>query len=192
MFDFKEILETGTFLGNTTGHFAKLFSPPFTTSQVSIATCELDKRFHALALMRLKQFSHITFYQGDSRDFLGQLLPQDPNNLSLIYLDAHWHNDLPLRTELLIIKDKRPNSVILIDDFEVPGDSGYFYDNYGPGKALKFSDFQPEFKKLGFIPYSPRAKSNEETGARRGCVILALEGEMTKVLDKMTSICRAI
>jgi hypothetical protein len=29
----------------------------------------------------------------------------------------------------------------MIDDFEVPGDSGYAYDDYGPGKRLWFHDF---------------------------------------------------
>lgn len=186
-FDFTEVIETGTFLGDTTGYFARLFPSP-----VNVKTCELDKRFLTLAKLRLSEFSNITFYQGDSREFLSLHKPQNLNGLSLIYLDAHWHSDLPLRSELQIIKSNLANSVILIDDFEVPGDTGYHYDNYGRGRVLNFDNFLSEFRMSGFIPYGPSAKSSTETGARRGSVILALEGEITKVLDGMASISRVL
>ena len=55
---------------------------------------------------------------------------------TLFYLDAHWHEYLPLRDELEIALGQFANAVVLIDDFQVPDDPGYGFDDYGPGKTL--------------------------------------------------------
>jgi hypothetical protein len=52
------------------------------------------------------------------------------------HLDAHWEGDLPLQEEIEIILGRFPNFLIMIDDFRVPGDSGYGFDDYGRGKML--------------------------------------------------------
>jgi hypothetical protein len=36
-------------------------------------------------------------------------------------------------------------TVAMIDDFRVPGDEGYAYDDYGPGKALT-ADYLPTYR----------------------------------------------
>jgi hypothetical protein len=36
----------------------------------------------------------------------------------LVYLDAHWGDDLPLLDELEIVLKAKPEALILIDDFE--------------------------------------------------------------------------
>lgn len=62
----------------------------------------------------------------------------------------------------------------MIDDFQVPGDEGYSYDDYGPGKRLCLDYLQPlsQFKLTAFFPTLP---SREETGGKRGCVVLGDE-----------------
>ncbi|MGH7488291.1 MAG: hypothetical protein ACREMY_22235, partial [bacterium] len=63
-----------------------------------------------------------------------------------------------------------PRAVLMIDDFQVPGDPGYSFDDYGPGKALT-SEYLPELNGWGL--FYPCAPSSSETGARRGCAVLA-------------------
>ena len=71
------------------------------------------------------------------------------------YLDAHWNDDLPLADEIDIIFSRCPWAVVMIDDFEVPSDPGYQFDDYGPGKALVLGYIRPavlahELRALSF------------------------------------------
>jgi hypothetical protein len=86
-----------------------------------------------------------------------------------IYLDAHWEEDLPLREELEIIREAWDRAIVMIDDFAVPGDPGYGYDDYGSGKALE-QDYLPPMP--GWSLCYPAVPSAEETGERRGCSVL--------------------
>src|SRR5258705_166432 len=89
------------------------------------------------------------------------------------YLDAHWDADAPVREELRIIAGHRPDVVMMIDDFCVPDDAGYGFDaQYGPGKRLTMEDTGLRELK-GMEIFWPAARSSEETGERRGCVVLA-------------------
>jgi hypothetical protein len=67
-------------------------------------------------------------FDGPLRGFAGRTI--------LFYLDAHWNDDLPLEEELELIFSVHPHAVVMIDDFQVPDDPGYQFDEYGPGKAL--------------------------------------------------------
>ncbi|OSO90602.1 hypothetical protein B7O87_09280 [Cylindrospermopsis raciborskii CENA303] len=182
-FDFSIIIETGSFIGNTTGWFAELWGGE------KIHSCEIDPRFHALSQIRCANMN-ISFFMGDSRSFLENLRNSDISQIAFFYLDAHWGNDLPLKQELMIIKEKWPCSVVMIDDFEVPGDIGYSYDNYGPGKALTFQEFSPFFLENKFYVYSPTVKSQDESGFRRGMVLLTLDPAISKVIDDIPSLYR--
>ena len=55
---------------------------------------------------------------------------------TLFYLDAHWEDRLPLREEAELAVGSFSKAVLMIDDFEVPGDPSYAFDDYGPGKRL--------------------------------------------------------
>ena len=89
----------------------------------------------------------------------------------LFYLDAHWKDDLPLVEELRIITGSDLQWVVMIDDFKVPFDDGYSYDDYGPGKALNLDLLS--FLKDRSTFFFPRPHSSEETGAVRGTCVLA-------------------
>jgi hypothetical protein len=73
---------------------------------------------------------------------------------------------------------------ILIDDFNVPGDEGYAYDDYGQGFAL-------DVRLLSGLPledvflFFPRISSVEETGRRRGWVVLARGRDLVDKLLKL-------
>lgn len=63
--------------------------------------------------------------------------------------------------------------VLLMDDFQVPGDVGYEYDDYGPGKALTVDYLAPVVRRHGLSVFFPKADSTEETGKKRGYCVVA-------------------
>ncbi len=173
---FDTIIETGTWMGDTGGYMAK-------TSSLPVYTCELNRHILLLAKLRLKGIQNITFSLNDSRVFLRAMAESDVSKKrTFFYLDAHWNADLPLKEELDIICSHWHEFVIMIDDFQVPDDSGYGYDNYGKEKELSLRCFSKTLKKLELLPFFPAKSSHEETGAKRGCVILAQNGVVKDIL----------
>jgi hypothetical protein len=163
---FDRVLETGTFRGSATEFFAAVFGTP-------VQTVEANREFFAFSRHRLRRKSQITVEFGDSRAFLRRLAatPTARKETVFIYLDAHGEKDLPLAEELSIIAPAWTRCVVMIDDFQVPDDSGYGYDDYGPGKAL-VEDYLPVAVLDGWSLMYPSAASAQETGARRGCCVL--------------------
>jgi predicted O-methyltransferase YrrM len=162
------VIETGTFRGITTAWFARNFNGP-------IFTCELEKLYTIQAQKNVAKFSNVHIDSSDSRIFLRHRLKDIPvDDTVLIYLDAHWERDLPLREELAIIFGAHHNAVVVIDDFQVPFDHGYGWDDYGPGLALTVQILK------GIIPddaliFFPSLASEDDTGARRGCCVVAAD-----------------
>jgi hypothetical protein len=136
---------------------------------VPVATVENHRRFYAYSRARFAGDSRVSVTLGDSRDFLRERTTTAAGQTAFIYLDAHWGDDLPLREELQIIASAWRRAVVVVDDFAVPGDRGYGYDDYGPGKAL-VEDCLPPLP--GWALYYPTAPSEAETGERRGCCVL--------------------
>ena len=162
------VIETGTFRGNTTEWLARNFSGP-------IVTCEKERIYFLQAQARLSRFPNVALMQEDSRSCLSKVLSSyKENSRTLIYLDAHWERDLPLREELQIIFSCQPKAVVVIDDFRVPDDVGYGWDDYGPGKSLEI-DYLKGVVPDGTQIFFPRLRSGEETGAVRGACIIATE-----------------
>jgi hypothetical protein len=182
---FDAIVETGTFLGDTAGWMHHVSRLPVTSS-------EINPRFHLLAKKRLEAFPDIRLALGNSLDFLARLAASPLQGRSVFfYLDAHWYKDLPLAAELAIIRDAWRQFVIMVDDFEVPGDPGYSFDDYGFGRTLSATTFAPHFRRLGLAAYYPTLPGERETGARSGCVVLAAEdSEQARVLDRLECLTR--
>jgi len=181
-FPFEAILETGTHIGNTTGYMASV-------SRLPVYSAELTRRYYHLARVRLQDFPSITLRLLDSRDFL-QEMAQSPVGQQFVfaYLDAHWYDDLPLSRELGLVADHWRDFVIMVDDFAVPGDSGYGYDDYGRGKTLSLRDVSPRLRELDLLAFFPDAPSSTETGSRRGCVVLARRGLIAERLRTIPSL----
>jgi hypothetical protein len=170
-FDFELIVETGTWIGETTGYLAD-------SAKVPVFTSEINHRFHSLARKRLVDYPNVALHLSDSRRFLRSLAENSDltQRRTFFYLDAHWYKDLPLREELEIIADAWSEYVIMVDDFQVPGDDGYGFDNYGDGLALNVEYIAPVVAEKRMAVFSPSANSHDETGYhRRGCVVLAPE-----------------
>ena len=120
-----------------TGTSAEFFS----TVLVPVATVVANPRFFAYGSRRLAVLPHVNVTLGNSRAFLQNIarLPGAADESVFIYLDAYWESDLPLAEELQIIGRAWIRAVVMIDDFQVPSDDGYGFDDYGKGRALNES-----------------------------------------------------
>jgi hypothetical protein len=165
-------VETGTFRGSTTRWVAERFDGP-------ILTCEIEVRYYLFACKMLAAYPQVRASNEGSRTFLRHILPTLDNVRPVIfYLDAHWREDLPLEDELRQILSSKVNSIIMIDDFEVPSDPGYGFDDYGPGKCLSLS-LLSWAKELGCRFFFPTVPAADETGERRGACLVARQEAST-------------
>jgi hypothetical protein len=163
------IVETGTYLGTTTEFIAKTGLPIF--------SIEAHPRRYGFARVRLWRWRNVRLLHDDSRaallDLFAGPLKQYGNRTVFFYLDAHWNDDLPLAEELEIVFTHCPAAVAMVDDFRVPGDGDYDYDNYGMGKALTDDYISDIVGKRGLVAHYPSTPARMESGGRRGCVILS-------------------
>lgn len=169
------IIETGTFRGTTTAFMAKNFDG-------AIFTCELDPRWYLTAQADLTSFANVQIRRQDSRDFLKDVLADAKGDPLLFYLDAHWREDLPLKGELEIILSSDRTAAIIIDDFAVPFDLEYGFDDYGPGKTLAV-ELLAEVDPKGATLFFPTLPAREETGPRRGCAVIGVGRAASQLND---------
>jgi predicted nucleic acid-binding Zn-ribbon protein len=132
--------------------------------------------------LRLAGIANVRLEQVDSRRFLRELLDTNllPAGPTFFYLDAHWQDDLPLWEEIDLIFSRHPAPVIMVDDFRVPADTGFAYDDYGKGKCLSVSDLHASVSVRPSL-FFPNQGSTRETGAQRGCVVLA-QGDIARAI----------
>jgi hypothetical protein len=175
------IVETGTYRGETTVRFEETGIPVYTV--------ESQPRYVSFARTRFFfERRRVQSYFADSREVLGGLAsdPHFPRSGIFFYLDAHWYDDLPLRDEVELIFTHWPDSVALVDDFEVP-DTAYGFDDYGEGKALTLEYLRP-VEHLNLRLFFPTADFDEETGWRRGCVVLCQDEAVARILESVATL----
>jgi hypothetical protein len=172
------IVETGTYVGTTTEFMALTGLPVY--------SIEADRRKYGFARARFWNWRNINLLLDDSRTGLYRLFDGPLRNLRdrclFFYLDAHWNNDLPVSEEIDIAFHQCPSAVIMIDDFQVPFDTGYGYDDYGSEKALVLAYIASAVTKHELRSFYPATPSQEEGGARRGCIVLAKEAATVPIL----------
>ena len=177
----RAIVETGTYLGNTTERLAE--------TELPVYTIEANSYNFGFARARFRQKSNVTLLRGDSREILRGLLDGGLRALCsspiFFYLDAHWNEDLPLAEELEIVFRRCPAAVVMIDDFQVPFDPGYGYDDYGPRKALVFCYILPIVCNHRLGSFYPSTLSADEGGTRRGCIVLAKDSVLISTLSSL-------
>ena len=162
----------------------------YESSRLPVYTVELHPRYYGYVKARFFMHKNIVVYQGDSRAFL-RCLVKDPTLIQkqiFFYLDAHWGEDLPLKEEIQFIFETFPKAVIMVDDFRVPGDEEYGYDDYGEGKVLSLEYLNPLNKKLKLAVFFPSKRAELETGAKRGCVVLAKAPDLIEILGGVTTL----
>ena len=178
----ENVVETGTFRGTTTEFLAQRVTG-------RVYSCESEPRYFLYSRRRLEPLGNVEIHLSDSRAFLQTLLSRDRvrQTRTLFYLDAHWSIDLPLASEIDIILKRHSASIVAIDDFEVPFDRGYGFDDYGPDKRLSlpilaaFRSAVPNF-------YVPSIEAAEETGAKRGCIWFASNEHLDQLLAQVSGL----
>lgn len=166
---FKGAIETGTGLGTSTEYL-------YRAANIPVYSCELNPKRFGYCQMRFKGCPEVRLFNTDSALFLQRLQSKDtvPRNGVLFYLDAHWGSRLPLSDEVGLVATNWSDSVVVIDDFKVPADEDYGFDTYG-AQTLDLQYISPldRFYQVAF----PARPGNQESGARRGAVILSTRGE---------------
>ncbi|WP_406475380.1 hypothetical protein [Streptomyces sp. NBC_01615] len=170
---FDEVVETGTYRGVTSTFLSNVSGLP-------VHTAEMSARFFRYSRVRCADDPAITVHHSDSRRLLRELADRDGDPTLFFYLDAHWQEDVPRYEELEIIHRRWSRAVVVIDDFRVNDDPGYGHETYH-GVPLD-PDYLPQLP--GWRRYYPAARSFEETGMRRGCLILASPA-LTGVVDEL-------
>jgi predicted O-methyltransferase YrrM len=155
------IVETGTYLGSTTEYLMKI-------SKIGIHSIEKNQTFYEAARARFELIdvhNQINLIHGDSAIELKNLLPTDnfQKNIIFAYLDAHWDDELPLRAELLALKDSKLKFIAVIDDFRIPNER-YGFDTFDGKPINSYVDDLLDDLDV----WVPSISAIFESGAKRG------------------------
>lgn len=123
-------VETGTYLGDTTRHLAERHP------KLSIMSVEAHPVYLGASRAVLKAYGNVRQIHGNSADVVEQLLASgEAPERTVFFLDAHWHDYLPLPREIELIGRERREAVFAIHDFHVPGHDHFRFDSY-KGKPI--------------------------------------------------------
>jgi predicted O-methyltransferase YrrM len=173
---FENYVETGTYLGITTYFLAVTAHD----RHAKVYSCEISDDFFAIAGRTAGDFSNVRLHHGDSVDFLRLLSQTISGATNFIYLDAHWHDYLPLKDELSLVKHWH-NSVVMIDDFKVPFDRQFGWDKYDEQREICMEYIDGSY---GDGPvYFPSYSAPEEGVAARGYCVIAMSQHIEQRLD---------
>ena len=161
-------IETGTCLASSTLFLAEHFK--------MVHTIEANRRYYNYSLSRVQEagVSNINLMYGQSEELLPKLLfnltmPRDV----VFFLDAHWENFCPLKSELLAIAiAKIENPIIAIHDWKVPN-SSLGYDSYN-GQDFELEWIAPFLHKIYGDDFAYKYNSDEKAmGACRGIIYIS-------------------
>jgi hypothetical protein len=169
-------METGTYKGVTALAAHRLFETDVLTVEARLSAYASSRVIAWIARVR-----GIHFERGDSARALSRWLSGLPvDSRPMIYLDAHWFKENPLRRELAATV-ARGNCVVVIDDCRVERDPDFGFDSqdFGEGspwtfaiEIRSFADLLPPERVLALQPSYPAAS---ETGRVRGSTILLVD-----------------
>lgn len=154
----KTIIETGTYIGDTTKYLATL-AP-------SVYTIEINKTYYDQCA-HLDKIPNINRILDNSPDAISRILPNAAKPI-LCFLDAHWGYHNPLLDELAAFANHKVKPIIVIHDFQVPNQPTWGYDPYDGGVPIGYNLVKPSLEliygKDKYNHYYPK----EVAGARRG------------------------
>ena len=115
-------IETGTYLGDGIKCVLNNYN--------NIHSIELSEKWHAHNVQQFKNNTNVKMHLGDSKKILPELL-NNINEPITIYLDAHYsggttafgEEETPLLFELEILKARKYDDIIIIDDCRLLGKS---------------------------------------------------------------------
>ncbi len=155
-------IESGSYLGTTTQYLVSLVSE-------KTYSIEVNPEFAAIAKARLESDIHsgrIEIVDGDSAVEMPRILRGLDSKAQIVfaYLDAHWLEHIPLRDEVQALLEWGGDFVAVVDDFYIPSDLGYGYDQY-KNHRVDISHI-PSSDKISV--WVPEDDSSTESGAHRG------------------------
>lgn len=162
------LIETGTYLGNTTKQFAEMVAIVFTIEQ--------NEEYYWAANEKLAYIGNVTNLIGSSVQVLPMILSNpmvagEPKQNVLLFLDAHWGENNPLLQELEIIANHKIKPVIVIHDFKVPDHPELGYDSYD-GQDYEWSWIEKAVESIyGPDGYTYHYNTQAE-GAKRGVIFI--------------------
>lgn len=122
-YNISDVVETGSFQGNTTALFGNMFD--------KVYSIEINQENYEASKASLAHMENVQIIKGSSEKALAELLPSLRGKRVLFYLDAHWEEFWPIREELEVIaKTHKDNCVIVVDDAMVPGYKDVAFDSY--------------------------------------------------------------
>jgi hypothetical protein len=188
---FTAFAETGTFRGYSTELIASRFP------KLPIFTSEVYEPSYRIAKAALNKYPNVTAELRSSDEFLQKLLESDAlGKFPLFFLDAHWQRYWPLRAELAHIAATSLPAVIVIDDFQVPGQPQFGFDVDGGGEVVDGLNCNLEYvlPSLGkentyhavFPRYSPGDAFGSHKGIMRGHIAIFQNAadEYRRVLER--------
>ena len=176
---FDNVVETGTFLGNTTEYFCKIAA---SRDKIRVFSCDTNEFFLNFAFGRLRDFNNLDLKLSSSAEFLARIGKTIQGQTNFVYLDAHWGNYLPFRDEVEILSNWE-NTIILVDDFKVEGDPSYLYDDYGDIGVLNVDYIRDLLG--GYHIFFPAHTSDEENATEcRGYVFLTKSVYLSQILSE--------
>jgi len=156
-FGINTAIETGTCFGSTTKFLARHFQKVF--------SIEINTAYLEIARILIGDLQNVQTFQGASELVLGEIISakiSDTDRL-LFFLDAHWDTHCPLPDELRIIAEHKLKPVIVIHDFQVPGQPGLAFDSYS-GQPFTFDWLKDRFDAIyGEEGYGYYYNSEEES-----------------------------
>ena len=120
----RHYIETGTYLGDGIKSVLNNYE--------NIHSIELSEKWYQYNIEQFKNNNNVKMYLGDSKKLLPDLL-NNINEPVTIYLDAHYSGgttafgdeETPLLFELEILKNRKFNDIIIIDDCRLLGKTGF-------------------------------------------------------------------
>ena len=122
----RDFIETGTYLGVTSGRAARKFD--------HVHTVEISPELHKRASQYLSRYPNVQTYCGDGTVVLQEILSHRELTRAIIFLDGHFSGGItsrgsvpePAIEELRVIACTQEKvAAIMIDDFRSFGEEGY-------------------------------------------------------------------
>ena len=118
-----EYIETGTYLGDGIKSVLNNYK--------KVHSIELSEKWYEYNIEQFKNVNNVKIHLGDSKKILPMLL-DNINEPVTIYLDAHYSGrltafgdeEVPLLFELEILKNRKYDDIIIIDDCRLLGKTG--------------------------------------------------------------------
>lgn len=161
------ILETGTYLGDTTVFLASFGLP--------VLTVEIEPASHTVALAKFNELPNITAVLGDAASALEDRFDDLVDKKILAFIDAHWRQDKAAERELAVLSRLTHKPVILVHDFYVPG-TDFGYDSHD-GHRYDLESFCWHFDLIYGKGKWNHRYNTQASGLKRGVVILTAKDE---------------